>query len=126
MSVSQKRIIVGTHSLNYAEKRLFAGIPLKNFEVKKLKDFVRVFAHLYWKIKRKPHPFFTNLFCDLGLNNYQLLHFFNAVNMGNQPWLTTFERYLPRDAHHPGVAPKENWYINYALMRVAHPSCKKY
>ncbi len=125
MSDSNTRIVVRTHSLNYAEKRLFAGIPLKNYEVKKLIDFVRFPAHLYWRIKKKPHPFLTNLFCDFGLNKYQLLHFFNAINMGNQPWLTTFERYLPRDAHHPGVEPKENWYINYVLKRVAHKSCKK-
>ena len=126
MSQSEsKQFIVGTHSLNYAEKRLFAGLPLKEFEVRKLKDAIRIPAHLYWKFKHKPHPYFTNLFWDFGLNNYHLLHFFNAVNMGNQPWLTTFERYLPRDAHHPGVAPKENAYINYVIKRLMHPSCKQ-
>jgi len=125
MAASTKLKIVGTHSLNYAEKRLFAGIPLQHYEVKKLKDLIRIPAHLYWKFKGKPHPYFTNLFWDLGINNYQLLHFFNAVNIGNQPWLTTFERYLPRDAHHPGVAPKENLYIDFVIKRLAHSSCKK-
>ncbi len=125
MQVSNKKRIVGTFSFNYSEKRMFAGLTLKGFEFKKIKDFVRIFAHIYWRIKKKPHPYFTNLFWDFGLNNYQILHFFNAVNMGNQPWITTFERYIPRDAHHPGVVPKENWYINYTLKRAAHPSCKK-
>jgi glycosyltransferase involved in cell wall biosynthesis len=122
---SQKKITVATHSISYIQNRLFATLPFQNYEVKKIKDFVRVPAHLYWKIKKKPHRFLTNLFYDAGLNNYQLLHFFNAVNMGNQPWIATFERYIPRDAHHPGVAPSENWYIDYSLKRAAHPSCKK-
>jgi glycosyltransferase involved in cell wall biosynthesis len=125
MPDSKKKIVVGTHSISYIQNRLFATLPFKNYEVKKLKDFVRVPAHLYWKIKKKPHRFLTNLFYDAGFNDYQLLHFFNAVNMGNQPWISTFERYIPRDAHHPGVFPSENWYIDYSLKRAAHPSCKK-
>ncbi len=125
MADSAKKIKVGTHSISYIQNRLFATLPFQHYEVKKLKDFVRVPAHIYWKIKKKPHRFLTNLFYDAGLNNYQLLHFFNAVNMGNQPWICTFERYIPRDAHHPGLFPKENWYIDYSLQRAAHPSCKK-
>ena len=125
MSASNKKISVGTHSISYIQNRLFATLPFQNYEVRKLKDFVRIPAHIYWKIKKKPHRFLTNLFYDGGLNNYELLHFFNAVNMGNQPWISTFERYIPRDAHHPGVFPKENWYIDYSLKRAAHPSCKK-
>lgn len=125
MSTSAPKIKVGTHSISYIQNRLFAQLPFEKYEIIKLKDFVRIPAHLYWKIKKKPHRFLTNLFYDAGLNQYQLLHFFNAVNMGNQPWISTFERYIPRDAHHPGVFPNENWYIDYSLKRAAHPSCKK-
>lgn len=125
MSTSTKKIRVGTHSISYIQNRLFAQLPFENYEVVKLKDFVRIPAHLYWKLKKKPHRFLTNLFYDAGFNKYELLHFFNAVNMGNQPWITTFERYIPRDAHHPGVFPNENWYIDYSLKRAAHSSCKK-
>ncbi|MBK9672601.1 MAG: glycosyltransferase family 4 protein [Bacteroidetes bacterium] len=125
MSSNSAKRIVGTHSITYSQIRLFATLPFENYEVVKLKDFMRVPAHLYWKLKKKPHRFLTNLFYDAGLNKYDLLHFLNAVNMGNQPWICTFERYIPRDAHHPGVYKDENRYINYALQRAAHPSCKK-
>ena len=97
MPIANTKIKVGTHSLNYAEKRLFAGLTFENYEVKKLKDFIKIPAHLYWRIYKKPHPFLTNLFFDAGFNKAKLMHFFNAVSMGNQPWITSFERYLPRD-----------------------------
>ena len=125
MAPKQSKIIVGTHSISYIQNRLFATLPFENCEVRKVKDFVRIPAHIYWRMRKKPHRFLTNLFYDAGLNNCGLYHFFNAVNIGNQPWITTFERYIPRDAHHPGLYKKENWYIDYSLKRAAHPSCKK-
>lgn len=117
--------IVGTHRISYLENRTFANMPYKNYEVRKLTDLCKIPAHIYWKYANKPHPFFNNLFWDLGLNKYKLLHFFNAVNIGNQPWITTFEQYIPRGAHRVGMFPGENRYIDFVLKRANHKSCKK-
>ena len=100
-------------------------MPYKNYEVRQVTDFCKIPAHLYWKYAKKPHPFFNNLFWDFGLNSYKLLHFFNAVNIGNKPWITTFEQYIPRGAHRIGRFSKENKYIDFVLKRAAHKSCKK-
>jgi glycosyltransferase involved in cell wall biosynthesis len=117
--------VIGTHKISYLELRSFAGMPYTNYEVRKVQDFVKIFTHTYWKFKNKPHPFLTNLFWDFGLNKYELLHFFNAINIGNQPWITSFERYIPRGAHQYGTFPKENKYIDFVLKRATHSSCKK-
>ncbi|MCC9168227.1 glycosyltransferase family 4 protein [Pontibacter harenae] len=119
------KIIVGTHAAGYNPKRNFIDLPLSDYEVQKKKDFLKVPAHVYFKLKKKSHPFLSNLFYDIGLNNVPLYHFFNAINIGNIPWVTTFEHYLPRGAHRPDVFKHEKWYIAFATQRLMHNSCKR-
>ncbi len=38
----------------------------------------------------------NNQFQDLGLNNVDLLHFFNGVSFGSTPWVAHFETIIPR------------------------------
>ena len=99
--------IVATNTLGYPQIRNFASADLKGYEVRKKLDLVKIPAYLYFRLTGKTHPYWTNMFWDLGLGRYDLLHFFNAVNRGNQPWVTTYEHYLPRDAHRPGEQPKD-------------------
>jgi len=48
-------------------------------------------------------------FDDLGMNDVDLLHLFNATSTGSTPWLSTFETVLPRLAKtsqcHSGASP---------------------
>jgi len=110
-----KKYIVGTNSLDYNPKRNFGGLPFKGFIVKKTMDLCRIFDFIYFKLKNKSHPFFSNTFFDLGLNKVDLFHFFNSVSLSNKPWIVTFENEIPR----PYLRSR------YLVKRLTHKSCKK-
>jgi len=88
--------IVGINSLGYNQTRNIAGLPFKNFEVKKVYDFYKIPTHLYYKLKNYSHYYYLNSFNDFGLNKVDVLHFFNAISYGSKPWLTTSEYVVPR------------------------------
>jgi hypothetical protein len=92
----QNKYIVGTNSLDYNPKRNFGGLPFKSFVVQKKIDLFRILDYLYFKIKKKSHPFFSNAFFDLNLNTVKLYHFFNSVPLTSRPWVVTFENEVPR------------------------------
>ncbi|HEX8514896.1 MAG TPA: glycosyltransferase family 4 protein [Bacteroidia bacterium] len=91
-----KDYIVGTNSLDYNPKRNFGGLPFRSFTVKKKLDLFRMFDFIYFKLKNRSHPFFSNSFFDFGLNKVDVFHFFNAVPITNKPWIVTFENEIPR------------------------------
>jgi len=117
--------IVGVKAITYPEKRNFAGLEVPGFQFKKVKDFYKFPAYAYFKIKKKSHPYWLNLFQDFDSGKYDLLHFFNAASVGKKPWITTFEYYMPRGAHLPGTYPEENKYIHKVLQLMEGDSCKK-
>ena len=116
---------IGVKSTNYNEKRNFAGLEIHDFKFKKVLDYYRVIDYVYFKIKGKPHSFWLNLFNNFGLGKADLYHFWNAVSVLNDPWLVTFEYYLPRGAREYGFDSFENKYIHFVMGRLAHSSCKK-
>ncbi len=113
--MTNKKYIIGTNSLDYNPKRNFGGLPFKAFAFKKTMDFCRIMDYIYFKIKKKSNPFFSNTFFDLGLNKVSLFHFFNTVSLSNKPWVVTFENEIPR----PYLRSK------YLVKRLTHKSCKK-
>ncbi len=117
--------IVGIKANYYPEKRNFTGLPVTNYSFEKKLDFYRLIAFAYFKLKKTTHPQWLNLFYDFNIGKYDLLHFFNAISLGNKPWITTFEYYLPRGAHQFGKYPKENKYINKVIKKLAGPNCKQ-
>lgn len=125
MKKGKKNIVVGVKAFNYPENRNFAALPFKEYKFEKKVDFYKFPAYVYFKLKHKPHPYWLNYFHDFNLGRYHLLHFFNAINIGDKPWITTFEYYLPRGVHQYGMFPEENGYIDFVFKRLADPSCKK-
>ena len=113
--MGDKKYIIGTNSLDYNPKRNFGGLPFKSFTIKKTMDFCRVMDYIYFKIKKKSHPFFSNTFFDFGLNNIRMFHFFNSVSLSDKPWVVTFENEIPR----PYLKSKK------LVKRLTHKSCKK-
>jgi glycosyltransferase involved in cell wall biosynthesis len=113
--MANKKYIIGTNSLDYNPKRNFGGLPFKSFSIEKKMDLFRIINHLYFKIKHKSHPFFSNAFFDFGLNRVSLFHFFNSVAFSNKPWIVTFENEIPRP------------YLKspFLVKRLANKSCKK-
>jgi len=90
------RKIIGINSLGYNQVRNIAGLPYSNYQVKKVYDFYKIPNHLHFKIKKTSDQYYLNSFNDFGLNKVDILHFFNAVNYCNKPWLTTSEYIIPR------------------------------
>jgi glycosyltransferase involved in cell wall biosynthesis len=113
--MTNKKYIIGTNSLDYNPKRNFAGLNFKAFTIKKTMDLCRIIDHIYFKLKKKSHPFFSNTFFDIGLNRVSMFHFFNSVSLSNKPWVVTFENEIPR----PYLRSK------YLVKRLTHKSCKK-
>ncbi len=111
----EKKQLIGTNSLDYNPKRNFGGLPFKEFTFKKTMDLCRILDYIYFKLRKKSHPFFSNTFFDLGLNNVRMFHFFNSVAITNKPWVVTFENEIPR----PYLKSK------YLVKRLTNKSCKK-
>lgn len=114
---------VGVKAMTYPELRNFCGLNVPGYQFKKVLDFYKFPAYLYYKLRGKTHPRWLNLFRDFNLGGYDVLHFFNAVSTGKKPWICTFEYYLPRGAHKIGDVESENKYIEFALSRINSTSC---
>lgn len=71
-------------------------------EYRKVYDYYSQFNRIAQKINRtaKRQVLSTfdlnNQFQDFGLNQVDLLHFFNGISYGNTPWVSNFETFLPR------------------------------
>ena len=109
--------ILGTNTLTYNERRNFADLPFTNFTFRKKQNLNKLPAYVYFKIKGKTHYAYWNTFRDFDLNKVGLFHFFNALSVGNTPWITTFETSLPRWG--------ANASVEKGLRLIERNACKK-
>ncbi|MBW6466565.1 MAG: glycosyltransferase [Brevefilum sp.] len=71
-------------------------------EYRKVYDYYSIFNHTAKKINRTVGKTLfdtfdlNNQFQDYGLNRVDLLHFFNGISYGKNPWISNFETFLPR------------------------------
>lgn len=91
-----KKKIIGTNAFTYPEIRNFAGIEFESYSFKKVKDFYKIPSFLLFKLKHKINRKWQNSFFDFDLNKVSFFHFFNVVNIGKKPYITTYETTLPR------------------------------
>lgn len=81
-------------------------------------DFYKILDYINFKINRKINRFYHNSFHDkISFPNADVYHFFNGINYGDKPWLSTFETILPRY-----VYPKKS---HKAVEVLARDNCKK-
>jgi len=111
----KKKYIVGTNFIGYNQIKNFVGLPFENFKVIKVHDLCKIPKHIIFKIFNKSHPFFSNFYCDLGLNKVDIYHFFNAIALTKKNWVVTFETALPR----------YNYHSEFGLKILASENCKK-
>ena len=111
--------IVGTNHGGYANDRNIAGLPLQAYRVVRCRNAFKGPNFLHFKLRGKMHAYLPWLHWDAGFANYDLLHFFNGVSLGNKPWLSTFETYLPRWGSYGGKR------IEWGLKQLAKPACKR-
>ena len=131
---------VGYYFGGYPDKRNIIN-KVSDFEYQKVYDFNRFINFLSKKINKKilKQNFFNVIdnnfsFNDYGLNNVDLIHFFNAISYSNTPWVSTFETIIPRfrdtlKCHHGEkcgyTSLKNNKRIIKALEKISDNSCKK-
>lgn len=106
--------IVGYSHSGYNQMRNIYGNSLEGFIFKQQKkDFFKVLDHLHFKLKKRTNSTYHNL--HIGLSDCDLFHYFNGVNIGTKPWISTFETSLPRVSSLDSVA----------IRQLASPRCKQ-
>jgi len=112
------KIRVGTDHGGYANIRNISGLPFEEVVVSRAPDMFRVPNYIYFKIRGKTNPYLLNLHhCQKGAP-LDVLHLFNGIHLGQKPWFSTFETYLPRWASYG----KGN--LEWGLKQLAKPACK--
>ena len=129
---------IGYYVNNYAAQRNIIG-KVRNAKYKKIYDLYEIprysimLANKFSGRKLYDPIDFSFRHSGIGLNQVDLIHFFNAISQGNTPWLTTFETIVPRirttlDMHH-GLRPYQDAPINDVQIRqcldaMASSKCK--
>lgn len=108
---------IGVNTISYNQIRNYTGLPFEKYMFEKKQNIYKLPAHVYFKIKGKTHPYFWNTFMDLNYHKVELFHFFNALNLGKTPWITTFETSIPRWSN--------DKLVEKGLRLIAKDSCKK-
>ena len=106
--------IVGYSHSGYNQMRNIYGNNLEGFIFKQQKkDFFKVLDHLHFKLKKRTNSTYHNI--HVGLSDRDLFHYFNGVNIGTKPWISTFETSLPRVSSLASIA----------IRQLANSSCKQ-
>ena len=98
--------------------RNFAGLPVDGYLFRRIWDVSRLANVAYYKSTKNISELFLNTFCDLGLNNVDMLHFMNAVPITSKPFFVTFEKSLPR------IGENKDWIKQYLVKKLAEDNCK--
>jgi glycosyltransferase involved in cell wall biosynthesis len=86
---------------------------IKCIDIFKLRDFI------HFKLFNNNNYYLHNSFNDkFSFPKADVYHFFNGVNYGNKPWVSTFETILPR-------YDNNDKRIKKAINAMAKPTCKK-
>ena len=131
---------VGYCSSNYPNKRNILG-KIQDIHYVKVFDAYRTASYVPLFINKKiikSQLFDVNdiyySFNDFGLNQVDLMHFFNVVSFCKTPWVTTFETILPRfsralTCHHGSdfdySSLSQDSRIQRALTAMCGDSCKR-
>lgn len=110
---------VGYVHQGYPEKRNILDTVHPEIHYEKVVDVHKLLDYLYFKIYYDTNHYHHNSFNDRwSKGRVDLYHFFNGVNFGSKPWITTFEnllpRYLPDDKH-----------VQAGLDSLMRDNCKK-
>jgi glycosyltransferase involved in cell wall biosynthesis len=112
-------ITVGYIHQGYPERRNIIDVHHKQIKHVKRFDIYKIADFIHFKLISKTNLFYHNTFNDrLCKGNADIYHFFNMVNYGKSPWVSTFETMLPRyevgDAH-----------IRKSVMSLTRENCKQ-
>ena len=108
---------IGVNSLAYPEFRNLVSLPLRNYEFVRSPDIFTILSFVRRRFRRPPGAtsLYNTFHLDLGINRVKLFHFFNHISALGDPWIVTFEHYLPRWNVHSRIG----------LRLLAGKACKK-
>jgi len=112
-----ERLLVGTNGSDYNRRRNIFSLPLQRYRTVQVYDVFRLARFLLYRGFGRSDQLIENLFWDCGLNRCRLFHFFNAVSLGQTPWMTTFETSLPR------WRVSTELFVHRGFRHLASPSC---
>lgn len=112
-----KKFKVGFVHKGYPEQRNILFI--KGIKFLKVFDWYKLIDLFLFKVLKKQSRYYHNSFNDIiSYPKVNLYHFFNSVNYGNRPWVSTFETLIPR---YPNDRTKEK----KGIKALCANSCKK-
>jgi glycosyltransferase involved in cell wall biosynthesis len=110
---------IGFVHQGYPEVRNILSTRHQEFTHKRVTDIFKILDHLHFKMYYQTKLWYHNTFDDrFSVGKVDLYHFFNGVNMGNKPWVSSFETFLPRY----GTDKKHTL---LALEKIVGRACKK-
>jgi glycosyltransferase involved in cell wall biosynthesis len=118
MPEDTRPLIVGTPHIHYASARNIIDLPFPNARVVRANNAFRIPNYLWFRTMGYIHPHLLNLHFDGGIGEYRVLHLFQGIHIGNRPWFSTFETYLPR-WHDVG---EKN--LHWGFKQLAKKTCK--
>ena len=92
---------VGFTSNSYPTQRNIIGVSRKHtyrrvYDLHKFISVAEAFSRLYLKLPLGLPKDARSRFNDFGLNQVDLIHFYNTISFGKTPWISTFETVVPR------------------------------
>lgn len=110
---------IGTTHGGYFNDRCITHVPFENYEVKRAPNAFRLPNGLWFRLTGRINHRMLNLHWAPSRGGVDLLHLLNGIHLGKQPWLTTYETYLPRwGAYGYGR-------LEWGLKYLARPNCHR-
>lgn len=114
------KTVYNNNPKGYAEVRNFVSPNKGKITYLRKRDLFQILLSAHFFLTGKGyHPLFKGLFFNPFINKNKEFHFFNTIQIGNNPFEVTFETILPR----LGKAPK--WLYKLAIKQLVKPNCKK-
>jgi glycosyltransferase involved in cell wall biosynthesis len=112
-------IKIGYIHNGYNEVRNILSVKSNNIVHSKVIDVFKLRDYIRFKLSHQNNFYLHNSFNDrFSYPKAEVYHFFNGINFGNKPWVSTFEALLPR----LGNSTKN---IEKGIEALAKPNCKK-
>jgi glycosyltransferase involved in cell wall biosynthesis len=88
---------IGYYGTGYVEKRLLTDLPLTSAQLVRKRDIFNAITFLQRRLYRAPsaRELLNCLHYEL-INNVDLVHLINTISLSHNPWVVTYEHWLPR------------------------------
>jgi glycosyltransferase involved in cell wall biosynthesis len=131
-------IVASRYNMNSEARNVVSIVPeVEYVRVRDLFGYLSVVSRRLNQITHKDIltvSNFSNQFYDFGLHRVDLMHFFNGISYGSNPWVSSFETVLPRfqnilagkhELKSGSMGYDSNWQTRKAFEALAGDACKR-